>query len=713
MVKKFLALALLLCVSAVLIMPAAHAAEAPCAPRLAAEGGVVAGGFQTSSGDKGSFSLFSANADGGDLRPLGLFHGRLAGVALDADGALLALTRDGALSRCGDDVEQLARPDSRWNMIGLFRVDGAPLAFTNDNGRLHTVTLDGSGNWTQSANPVADVGERTRIDGMILNGKLHLMLVSFADDLSRGAVRHLVREQRENGTGTANGTDGAPAAEAIWNELPSLPVGDVAAFAALPAATPRDLFSGASPAPRPGVVTLRGDTLSFHVWRDSANSWTRLPVPDGFEDALRNAQFFTAAAPRAAAGEADAAWLLTGETGAFLTPAGNSPATAAARVGKGAAPDAAASGPSGWTGWSGLFTLVGLAALIVIYCRRSRALSRAFPGRAPDLFSRGAALAVDWLAVSLIMSGYHIANGDIHILARLLTLEEAESVFWANLAGLIAFTAIFEILFGRTPGKHFAGIRVRSAFGGRPAFLQLLLRNILRAVDMFPLPVGFPGLVGAVVTLFGKRRRRIGDLVAKTVVLRHAPLSGRDFLLASASPRRLELLGALRLSVRSEGMDVDETIPPGELPRDAVCRLSQAKAKAAGSRAKTGEIVIAADTIVVLDGKILGKPKSETEAKEMLASLSGRSHTVFTGVTVWDTATGQGVTEYEETEVEFRTLSDYEITRYAASGEPMDKAGGYGVQSGGHLIKQVRGSFTNVVGLPMEKFRVMLAALDS
>ncbi len=96
----------------------------------------------------------------------------------------------------------------------------------------------------------------------------------------------------------------------------------------------------------------------------------------------------------------------------------------------------------------------------------------------------------------------------------------------------------------------------------------------------------------------------------------------------------------------------------------------------------------------------------------MLASLSGRSHSVFTGVSVWDTATGQGVTRYEETEVEFRTLSDREIDDYVASGEPMDKAGAYGVQSG-FLIRQVRGSLSNVIGLPMEKFREMLSSLDS
>ena len=677
-------------VFAVLALSAgAKASDMPHAPRLAAGHGVVAGGFQIEPGDEGTFSLFSAKENGDDLRPLGQFYGRLAGVALDGDGALLALTRDGALGRYGDDVEPLAEPDSRWNMAGLFWLDGAPLAFTNDEGRLYPVRLDG-GKWVQDERFVAEAGSPARIDAVRLDDTFHLMILTFADDLSRGAVRHHVH------------------ADGVWRELPSLPVGDASAFAAVPAALSRELFSEGSPI-RPGVVALRRDPLrpeqtnvSFHAWR--GNAWTRLPLPDGFDGALLNAHSFTAAASSGA--EAAAAWLVTGPNGAFLTPAGSSPGAVAIRVGKEGA------GGEGWNQWSGLFTLAGLVCLIVIYCRRSRALSRTFPARPPDLFSRGAALAVDWFLVSFVMSGYHVANGDVHILPRLLNLEDVQTIFWANLAGLIAFTGLFECLFGRTPGKHLAGLRVRSALGGRPTVLQSLIRNILRIVDMFPMPIGFPGLIGAAATLLGKRRQRLGDMVAATVVRRHWPLARRQYLLASASPRRLELMRALGLDVRAEAMDVNEDIPDDQGPVDAVRRLSQDKARAAANHIHPGEIVVAADTVVVLDGKTLGKPATPEEAKHMLSSLSGRSHTVFTGVTIWDTATGQGMTQHEETEVEFRSLSDNEIDSYIATGDPMDKAGGYGVQSG-FLIKQVRGSLTNVVGLPMEKLQSMLSSLDS
>lgn len=682
MVKKLYALLLVFALCA-----AANAAEAesPHAPRLVAGHGALAGGFRTISGDAPSFRLFRALENGDELRQIGHFHGRLVGVALDDNGALLALTEDGSLARYGDDIEPLAEPDARWNMAALFWLDGAPLAFTIDNDALYPVRL-ADGKWTQTDRPVTDLTLPARVDGMVLGNTPHLIIASYADDLSGGALRHIVKK------------------EETWQELPPLPVGDTTAFAAIPAVIPRTLTPD-SPEILPAVVALRPGQkdVAFHAWSESKNSWTRLPLPEALEEALRTSGSFAAAA---GGNNTETAWLIAGETGAFLTPAGNSPAEAALRVAAAPPPE------SGWSRWSGLLTLVGLACLVGIYCRRSRAASLALPGRPPDLLSRAAALAADWLIVSAIMTLYHFANGDINILPRLLNLQDVETLFWINLAGLIAFTAIFETLFGRTPGKYFAGLRVRSAFGGAPLFLQLLVRNIFRVVDMFPLPIGFPGLVGVIAALLGKRRMRVGDMMARTVVLRHCPLEKRDFLLASASPRRMELMNALNLKLRAEAMEVDETIPGDEEAPDAVTRLSQAKAKAAAKTARPGEIIIAADTIVLLDDKILGKPKDAEEAKQMLAALSGRSHQVFTGVTVWDTATGQGVTEYEETEVEFRQLADFEIMSYIAGGEPMDKAGAYGVQSG-FLIKQVRGSLSNVVGLPMEKLHAMLSALDS
>ncbi len=677
----------------------AAALDIPHAPRLSAAAGVLAGGFQLAPGEEGTFSLFTARENGEDLRSLGRFRGLLAGVAMDDGGGVLALTADGALARYGDDIDPVAPPDSRWNMAALFWKDGSPLAFTNDNGALHAVRVGADGAWTRDERPVAEIGFPARVDGIRLADGFHLLVASFAEDLSRGAIRHLFLPAGEGGN--------------AWRELPALPVGDVAAFAAVPAVLPRELFpEAASPGARAGVLALRRDPVlrergktTFHAWRGA--SWTGLPLPEHPAPALESAHAFAAASGEDAG---RVSWLLAGPGGAFLVPAAN-PA-ASVRVHGNGEGEGGAPAPERW---SGLFLLLGIAALSLLACRRSRALSRVFPGRPPDLFSRGAALAVDWLLVSLLMGGYHVANGDIFILSRLFdlgNLEDAQMIFWANLGGLILFTGAFESLFGRTPGKHLAALRVRSVPGGRATALQLVFRNALRVVDMFPLPAGIPGFIGIVATLFGKRRQRVGDRLAGTVVLRHWPLAKRDFLLASASPRRLKLLGAIHLSVRTEAMEVDERIPGGEKAADAVCRLSRAKAQAAGSHVRPGEIVIAADTVVALDGRLLGKPETPEEARAMLSGLSGRSHTVYTGVTVWDTLTGQGMTDYEETEVEFRVLTDREIEEYVASGEPMDKAGGYGVQSG-FLIRQVRGSLSNVVGLPMEKLRSMLSALDS
>jgi septum formation protein len=166
------------------------------------------------------------------------------------------------------------------------------------------------------------------------------------------------------------------------------------------------------------------------------------------------------------------------------------------------------------------------------------------------------------------------------------------------------------------------------------------------------------------------------------------------------------------MEVRVQPPGIDEDGVKEETPEETVRKLSQMKARAGTDSAKAGEIVVAADTVVALDGKILGKPRDAAEAGTMLTMLSGRSHSVYTGLTVWDSATGQGVTDVEETEVEFRNLSASEIEAYVATGDPMDKAGGYGVQTG-NLVKQVRGSLSNVAGLPMEKLRDMLSLLDS
>lgn len=170
-------------------------------------------------------------------------------------------------------------------------------------------------------------------------------------------------------------------------------------------------------------------------------------------------------------------------------------------------------------------------------------------------------------------------------------------------------------------------------------------------------------------------------------------------ILASSSPRRRELLRAAGLSFTVASPDTDETVKPGEPPQDAVVRLAEEKARAVQAL-EPGGVILAADTAVVLDGRMLGKPRDEAGAREMLRALSGREHEVVTGFAIVgkERCHSAAVT----TRVRFRTLSEHEINAYVATGEPMDKAGAYGIQSGAaHFVRAVEGSYTNVVGLPM------------
>ena len=172
-------------------------------------------------------------------------------------------------------------------------------------------------------------------------------------------------------------------------------------------------------------------------------------------------------------------------------------------------------------------------------------------------------------------------------------------------------------------------------------------------------------------------------------------------VLASASPRRLELLHMLGFSELTVCPAQGEEKPPVDAsPEEIVKALSLQKAAEVFSRQGDDALVIAADTIVWLDGKLLGKPHSEEEAFAMLRRLSGKSHEVYTGVSVID-AEGT-LCEAERSTVHFRAISDEEIRRYIATGEPMDKAGAYGAQGKGALfVRMIEGDFFNVMGLPL------------
>lgn len=171
-----------------------------------------------------------------------------------------------------------------------------------------------------------------------------------------------------------------------------------------------------------------------------------------------------------------------------------------------------------------------------------------------------------------------------------------------------------------------------------------------------------------------------------------------NLILASQSPRRKELLGLMGHPFIIRVADIDETMDPNLAPIDEVSRVSRLKAMAVPR--EEGDIVVAADTIVVCGGEVLGKPKDEADAFRMLRLLSGRDHQVMTGMTVCRGE--EAVTVTEVTDIHFRDLSDGEIRHYIATGEPMDKAGAYGIQGGAALFAtHLDGDYYNVMGLPV------------
>ena len=181
-----------------------------------------------------------------------------------------------------------------------------------------------------------------------------------------------------------------------------------------------------------------------------------------------------------------------------------------------------------------------------------------------------------------------------------------------------------------------------------------------------------------------------------------------QLILASASPRRKELLNLFGVPFVIRVADIDEAMDPAKPPFEEVARVSRRKALAVSR--EENDVVIAADTIVVCEGRVLGKPHSEAEAKEMLRLLSGRDHQVMTGCTVL--AGERAETFTEVTDLHFRDLSEKEIENYVASGEPMDKAGSYGIQGGAALFcERMVGDYYNVMGLPVCRLGQVLKQL--
>lgn len=183
-------------------------------------------------------------------------------------------------------------------------------------------------------------------------------------------------------------------------------------------------------------------------------------------------------------------------------------------------------------------------------------------------------------------------------------------------------------------------------------------------------------------------------------------------ILASASPRRAEILRDAGMSFTVMSSAVDETPIPGESPNEHVHRLACAKVELVAARSVGPAIVIGADTVVVLDGQIIGKPRSAEDARRTLQLLSGRTHSVVTGVMLIRLPDAERRGFVETTQVQFSAISPEEISRYLATDEPYDKAGAYAIQGrAGRYISRIEGCYFNVVGMPLARLWQELTAL--
>jgi len=365
-----------------------------------------------------------------------------------------------------------------------------------------------------------------------------------------------------------------------------------------------------------------------------------------------------------------------------------------------------------------LLIIAGGAALLFL----TRALRRSLQNKSRQLaaeaiggfaspLDRSLAFAVDAFLLIPLPLAFRWTSSDTTPLLRIPDQDHL-AFYWLWMTGISLYLAIAEYATGSSAGKRLLGLRVRSAAGGRPTLRQAVLRNLGRAFDFWPVAiwgVHMPYLVGLLLISFMPRRQRIGDLLANTVVRSHAPLSQREIVLASSSPRRRMLLANLNIPFRVEIPAIEESLGSDQSGEEVVLALAQRKAETVSQRLRGGELVIAADTIVVYGSRLIGKPRDRKEAMDILRLLSGQTHRVLTAIAIVDRATGERQARIAVSEVEMRPLSEDEIAAYVASGEADNKAGAYAVQeTGDRFIRQIRGSVSNVIGLPLELLAEML-----
>ncbi|GHV21605.1 hypothetical protein AGMMS49959_11000 [Planctomycetales bacterium] len=328
------------------------------------------------------------------------------------------------------------------------------------------------------------------------------------------------------------------------------------------------------------------------------------------------------------------------------------------------------------------------------------------------LSDRTLAFAVDGGVCLAAPVGYLLTLGEI-------TLAFSMPVFFIWLGANVVYSALAEMFWGTTPGKALFKMRVRALDGGKPYKRQILIRNLLRGVDFFPLSFGGLNLwylVALVAVCVTRRTQRLGDLAAGTVVAYYLPYRRREIVLASQSPQRRDLLGLLlrHTDFAVAPANIDEKFDLKMSAAEIAMSLARAKTTRVAIDASRAALVIGADTVVAQDHEIFGKPRDADDARRMLRTLSGAKHLVNTAVVIIDKAQNREVSDFAMTEVHWRELTDADIENYIESGEWQDRAGGYAVQgAAGEFVTAIYGSVSNVIGLPLENVQEMLAALDN
>ncbi len=375
---------------------------------------------------------------------------------------------------------------------------------------------------------------------------------------------------------------------------------------------------------------------------------------------------------------------------------------------------------SKWQMWMSIIVFVAVAIMLIMFNRwavgrMSGEGKKKLRGHG-DLASpldRAFAMILDGLLVLPLPVGYVLYGGGLD--APEIIKAEQGYLYWIWLGGLGVYLSVSEARWGTSVGKRLFGIQVRSLDYGPISPLQAVMRNLARVVDFWPVVIGqapVPYLVAMLCVLFSTRRQRFGDTLAGTFVTVHIPLAKREIILASASPRRRELLRETGLEFTVKPADMNERLDIGSSPEENAMRLARGKAERVADACTGAEIVIGADTLVVVGQEAVGKPQDRADARRILSRLSGSVHQVVTAVAVIDRATGRMLVSTEVTEVEMRELSPEEIADYVDSGEADGKAGAYAIQeSGDRFVKAVHGSLSNVIGLPMELLMRMLNEL--